>query len=143
MLKKAELTLDLYYSGEDEGMSVSLLSNFEKDFAVLDGDTNEFIAWDHTKSKQEGRGHRMLPWENGAFGGTVFVTDTREISYPKPVSTKIEFQKNVFGLINPLDYKQAYFCDLSGIPFPENLKSLTVENFQEHCILYYYECTAK
>jgi len=114
---KAELDLDLYYRGED--------------------------AWDHTKSKKEAIGHRMLLWENGAFAGIVLVTDTREISYPKPVSSKIEFQNNVFGLINPLDYKQAYFCDLSGIPIPENLKSLTVENFQEHCILYYYECTAK
>jgi len=140
---KAELDLDLYYRGEDEGMGVGLLSNFENDFAVLDGVTYEFIAWDHTKSKKEAIGHRMLLWENGAFAGIVLVTDTREISYPKPVSSKIEFQNNVFGLINPLDYKQAYFCDLSGIPIPENLKSLTVENFQEHCILYYYECTAK
>jgi len=143
VLKKAELTLDLYYSGADEGMSGSLRTNLEKDFAVLDGVTNEFIDWDHTKSKKDGSCHRMLLWENGAFGGIMFVTDTREISYPEPGSAKVELQRNVFGLINPLDYKQAYFCDLSRIPGSEDMISLTVENFRERCVLYYYECTAK
>jgi hypothetical protein len=143
VVTRAVLDLSISYIGDDEGVSVNLLANFEKDLAVLDSVTNEFIAWDHTKTKKDGTGNEMILGDNGVFNGTLFITETREISYPETVSSTLEFKNNVFGLINPLDHKQAYFCDLSRNPFPENLNSLTAENFEERCILYYYECSIK
>jgi len=140
ILKKAELDLSLDYDGEDDRLSISYSTEFERDEATIDVDGTSVAGWNHAKWGGLG-GAGMIPRrDDGVFSGVFEETTTYENTYPASSTHQLKHTHFFFGLIPPMDYGRLYLCDQVANPVPEPLGSLTVDNFQDHCAYYYYEC---
>ena len=141
ILKKAELDLSLDYDGEDDRLSISYSTEFERDEATIDVDGTSVAGWNHAKWGGLG-GAGMIPRrDDGVFSGVFEETTTFENTYPVSSTHQLKHTHYFFGLIPPLDYEMLYLCDQVANPVPDPLGSLTAENFQDHCAYWYYECT--
>ena len=138
-IAKVDLTLRYFYKGSSISIHHEYL--FERDDAVIDGATNTIKAWDQLRWSGNTLANADIG-EGGYFSGFYESVETREESYPQASSAEVIVPHNFFGLIDPDDYKRVYYCDLHRIGLPENPGVLTPENFQDHCQLYYYECSA-
>jgi len=141
-LIKADLKMELSYDAEDNWMSIRYTTDFVRDMAVT-GAEGKIEAWDHEEWSNQGYASRLVLWTNGAFQGLLHVTRQATNSYPIKSSSTTELEYKVYGLVDPLDYHQAYVCNLGRNSFPENLEDLTVDNIQDWCIFNYYECSVK
>ena len=141
-LNKAVVTIELSYDGEDNWMRLNYLTEFDRDLAVL-GEDDQIAAWNHEVWSNAGSSFRMQLWDMGAFEGSMNHKTTTTVSYPQSATSTIEATYHVFGLVDPMNYRRAYLCNVGRNPLPENLGELTVENFLDYCNFYYYECTEK
>ena len=139
-----ESIVDLSFS-YDLGMNRILLSykyHHEMDTAVMDVN-DSIIAWNHSKWFGESNEGTGTLERIGYFSGSFMVNETREGTYPAPVSSTVDEVHNFFGLIDKENPRLAYYCDLNAIEIPGNLGDLTRENFRNFCQHYYYECASK
>lgn len=141
VLKTAELEISLRYFDKGSSISVHHKYLFEREDAVMDGVTNTIKAWDQLRWSGNTLANADIG-EGGYFSGFYESVETREATYPEATSAEVNVPHNFFGLIVWDDYKRVYYCDLHRIGLPGNPEVLTPENFQDHCQLYYYECSA-
>lgn len=140
-LNKTHLEIELSYDGEENWMSLRYLTEFDRDMAVT-GEKGQIEEWYHEVWSNSGSAGRMQLWAGGGFKGPMHIKTTTTATWPQETTSTIDADYQIFGLVDPMDYRKAYLCNAGRNPAPENLDELTPGNFLNSCPFYYYECTA-